>query len=354
MTYQAQLFFHPLEFSFKAGTSRGFLSEKPSWFLKLTDGEKTGWGEVSLIPNLHPETPGDINSLFQQHLKSWKEKGPEVLNDIPENVPAFRFGWEQAIADLKSAEGFKIYDNGFSGGERAIPINGLIWMGTQQEMLDQVHKKVGEGFFCIKMKIGALDFEEEIELLRAIREHYPAETTELRVDANGAFPPDEAHNKLERLAEFNLHSIEQPVIPDHKEALRSLAETSSAPLALDESLIGLHAYQDKKVLLQNLRPPFIVLKPSLTGGLYGTKEWINLAEEMGIGWWITSALESNIGLNAIAQFTAEYDIRMPQGLGTGRLFTNNITAPLSISNGNLHYNPKESWDLSGLSGKEMN
>ena len=348
MSLSAEVYYHPLNFSFKAGTSRGVLTEKPSWFLKLSDGKKTGWGEVSLISGLSPEKTTEIQGLFSRYIPVWETEGTKIIDELPADKPAFRFGWEQAIRDMESDEPFLLYDNDFYRGKEQIPVNGLIWMGTRKDMFDQVCRKVDEGFHCIKLKIGAMDFQEELTLLKEIRKTFSEKETELRVDANGAFSPDEATEKLKYLSEFFLHSIEQPVKPENRETLRYLSEEGAIPVALDESLIGINNRDEKRKLLEEVRPPYIILKPSLTGGFTGTSEWIELAENMNTGWWITSALESNIGLNAIAQFTNSFRPAMPQGLGTGRLFTNNIPSPLYIENGSLGYRQGKNFDLSDL------
>jgi L-alanine-DL-glutamate epimerase-like enolase superfamily enzyme len=216
-------------------------------------------------------------------------------------------------------------------------------------MKQQIQEKLAQGFRCIKVKIGAIDFEKELSLLKFIRNHFDAQTIEIRVDANGAFSSNKALDKLNRLAAYQLHSIEQPIAQHPIEAMTELCKTSPIPIALDEELIGVFSVPNKQKLLEQIQPQYIILKPSLVGGFRGTKEWIEIAEALGIQWWITSALESNIGLNAIAQWTFLQNNPMPQGLGTGGLYTNNFDCPLLVERGELKYNVQQSWNTNQLS-----
>ena len=254
-------------------------------------------------------------------------------------IPSILFGLETALLQFE-ANSFALWDTPFSRGETGIPINGLIWMGSYKEMTEQVAEKIETGYRCIKLKIGAIDFKKELNILRIIREQFSARDIELRVDANGAFSPNEVMEKLDRLAKFDLHSIEQPIRAEQWDDMAQLAATSPIPIALDEELIGCNTPEKKKELLSYIRPQYIVLKPSLHGGLYGGSEWLKEAEEQQIGWWITSALESNIGLNAIAQWCATFNNPLPQGLGTGALFTDNIDAPLELRDNRLWFIPE--------------
>jgi L-alanine-DL-glutamate epimerase-like enolase superfamily enzyme len=231
----------------------------------------------------------------------------------------------------------------FTEGKKVIPINGLVWMGDKEFMKNQIKDKIETGFSCIKMKIGAIDFEAEIELLRTIRNEFSSQEIELRVDANGAFNPKNALEKLKKLSELEIHSIEQPIMQGQVQEMATLCLKSPLPIALDEELIGVFSLQEKKKLLATINPQYIILKPSLVGGFQGSTEWIQLAQQNNCGWWITSALESNIGLNAIAQFTHTLNSSLPQGLGTGGLFSNNFVSPLAIKNGTLKYHPEKSW-----------
>ena len=262
--------------------------------------------------------------------------------------PSIQFGLEQALLSLKSGDGFKLFPSDFTTGKSGIKINGLIWMGEKQFMLNQIKQKLKQGFDVIKLKIGAIDFQSELELLKFIRKDFSVEDVEIRVDANGAFHPDEALEKLKRLSDFDLHSIEQPIKAGQPDKMAGLCEKTPLPIALDEELIGIIDNYKKGELLKQIRPQYIILKPGLIGGFQGSNTWIDLAKEQKIGWWITSALESNIGLNAISQFTYILQNQIPQGLGTGSLFTNNIQAPLRVENGHLYYDPDQSWDIRNL------
>ena len=250
---------------------------------------------------------------------------------------------EQAFLSLKAENSFDLFPSEFSHGKDSVSINGLIWMGDELFMKEQIANKLDEGFTTLKMKIGAIDFKTELNILQGIRKHYRSSELELRVDANGAFTKEDALAKLKQLEAFEIHSIEQPVKAGQWELMADLCKVSPIPIALDEELIGILDIAQKRVLLKTIEPQFIILKPSLIGGFQGSKEWITLAEDAGIGWWITSALESNIGLNAIAQFCYTLNNTMPQGLGTGSLFSNNIDSPLYVSKGALHYDPKQKW-----------
>lgn len=332
--------FVDLQFIRPAGTSRGILHSKPSWILHISDGEHTGKGEISIIPGLSPE---------YSDRKSFEEKIREVcafLEDgvwsmehglaLWEDYPSIRFGVETALLDLQNGGRGVYFDNAFARGEKKIPINGLVWMGTPDFMEEQIEQKLKDGFSTIKMKIGAIDLDSELSILRSIREHYSAENLTLRVDANGAFTKENAAPVLEALAKLEIHSIEQPIAAGQIEAMRDLCKNTPVPIALDEELIGINSLEEKEILLETIRPQYIILKPSLHGGISGTKEWIRIAEEKSIPWWMTSALESNIGLNAICQFTAEYENNLPQGLGTGSLYNNNFQSELVVEKGEIY------------------
>ena len=265
---------------------------------------------------------------------------------IPPDFPAIRFGVETAWLDLHHGANRIIFQNDFLSG-KPIPINGLIWMGESDEMVRQIHKKVVQGFRCIKLKIGGLDFEVECDVLREIRAHYPSSEITIRLDANGAFHPAEALTKLHRLSKFDIHSIEQPIKEGQAE-MQSLCKKSPIPIALDEELISHHLIDSKRKILEEIQPHYIILKPSLHGGIGGCEEWIDLATRMGIGWWITSALESNIGLNAICQYTASHQLSLPQGLGTGAIYQNNIDSPLTVSDGQIFLDNSKTWNLESL------
>lgn len=326
------------EFKRPSGTSRGILTEKKAWFITVWNQnapEIKGVGECSVIPGLSPDYENDL-----QYANKVKEVVTGVdyfsLNiDSLRDFPSIYFGLEMALLDLKNGGKGVFYETEFTNGKQAIPINGLIWMGDEAFMQSQITQKLAEGFSCIKMKIGAIDFDKELAILAGIRKQVSAEEITLRVDANGAFSLEEAPEKLRRLSEFELHSIEQPIRQGQTEAMHSLCAKNILPIALDEELIGIHDFEEKKQLLDKIQPQYVILKPSLIGGFKGTKEWIELAEERNIPWWITSALESNVGLDAIAQFTSTYEVKLPQGLGTGALYTNNTPSLLKVEKGEL-------------------
>ncbi|MCF6180745.1 o-succinylbenzoate synthase [Lutibacter sp.] len=342
-TYQK----YRLQFKQASGTSRGILRIKETYFLKITDGNKIGIGECAVF-----------KGLSYDDVPNYKQKLHWLCNHINENsnfllqeltaFPSIQFGLEQALLSLQSKNHFELFPSKFTQSEDAISINGLIWMGDKSFMKQQIAAKLNAGFTVIKMKIGAIDFDTEIALLRNIRKEYSSNEIELRVDANGAFSPKNALEKLKILADFEIHSIEQPIKQGQFDEMAALCEKTPIPIALDEELIGVFDVTKKQEMLQIINPQYIILKPSLVSGFKGSEEWINLAENQQVGWWITSALESNIGLNAIAQWTYNLQTKMPQGLGTGSLFTNNIASPLEVKSGKLHYNNTINWDLSLL------
>ena len=351
---------YTLKFNFDAGTSRGVLKEKLVWFIKVhneTDPRNFGLGEISTIDRLS----FDFNADFEHELGKLADniRGidiPESAQDVyvlvqqlvPSHLPSIRFALETALLDYMNGGKRQIFKNNFYWSHENILINGLVWMGDKSFMKDQIDRKFQDGFSCIKLKIGAIDFDEELALLEYIRGKYTKEQLALRVDANGAFTTQECMLKLKALEAFDLHSIEQPIMPRQPEAMSLLCLKSKVPIALDEDLIGVYEEHQKKRLLDEIDPAYIVIKPSLVGGFASAIEWINLAEERGIGWWITSALESNIGLNAISQFTAEQDAMGHQGLGTGQLFENNIPSPLRIQGEFLSYKQNAQWDFTRL------
>ncbi len=336
-----------LHFKRPSGTSRGVLTEKETWFLKLEENEKVGYGECGILRGLSVDDRPDYKEKIQWLCQHINEDKANLLKALTE-FPSIQFGLETALQSLQQADPFVLFPTGFTQNKAPIAINGLIWMGEKEFMKTQIDEKLAQGFSCIKLKIGAIDFDKELDLLQFIRQHYSAEQIELRVDANGGFSPDEALDKLQRLSALNLHSIEQPIKQHQPEAMRQLCAQTPLPIALDEELIGVFSKAKKAELLNTIQPQYIILKPSLVGGFSGSQEWIDLAEERQIGWWITSALESNIGLNAIAQWTATQSICLPQGLGTGSLYTNNIPSPLEVVGETLTYHPDSPWLLDAL------
>lgn len=342
-----------LIFRFDAGTSRGVLRTRDVFWIKAWDSQNaeiSGWGEAAPLINLSPDYRPDFEVILGKMLdklnkESWECSQSSVLlklkECIPFGLPSIRFGLETAILDWMNGGKKRILKNDFFDNQQPIPINGLIWMGDRDFMLEQIDQKLNEGFNCIKMKIGALDFEQEISLLSYIRSRFSPEQITLRVDANGAFPPDEALEKLKKLAQFGIQSIEQPISAGNRQEMRKLCSATPLAIALDEELIGV---KEKEELLDQVQPQHIILKPTLLGGILETQEWIKLAESRNIGWWMTSALESNIGLNAISQLAATFGSPIPQGLGTGKLYHNNLESPLEIKSGFIRYNPEVLWE----------
>ena len=333
-----------LNFKNPSGTSRGILRTKETWFIILTENGKIGVGETGLFRGLSIDDISDYEDKLIWVCNNI-DLGLENLLKALYEFPSIQFGLEQAFLSLNSEDKFELFPSQFTRGEKSIPINGLVWMGEKEFMKNQIKEKLSIGFSCIKMKIGAIDFDTEIELLKSIRKEFSPNEIELRVDANGAFNPKDALEKLKILSELEIHSIEQPIKQGQVNDMSELCAKTPLPIALDEELIGVFSSEEKKKLLKTIKPQYIILKPSLIGGFAGSKEWINLADQTNCGWWITSALESNIGLNAIAQFTDTLQSDLPQGLGTGGLFTNNFDSPLEVKNGTLQYNPKQNWNF---------
>jgi o-succinylbenzoate synthase len=333
-----------LNFKNPSFTSRGILRTKETWFIILEENGKIGIGETGLFRGLSID---DVLNYEEQ--LNWVceniNLGLAYLLDEVFAFPSIQFGLEQAFLSLQSKNKFEIFPSEFTKGKEAIAINGLVWMGDQDFMKRQIKEKLKTGFSCIKMKIGAIDFEAEIRLLKSIRKEFSANEIELRVDANGGFTSENALEKLKVLSALEIHSIEQPIRQGQLDEMALLCEKTPLPIALDEELIGVFSREEKKQVIATIKPQFIILKPSLVGGFGGSKEWIDIAQKNNVGWWITSALESNIGLSAIAQFTHTLQNKLPQGLGTGGLFTNNFESPLEVKNGTLNYNNSKKWNL---------
>ncbi|MCF7560075.1 o-succinylbenzoate synthase [Sabulilitoribacter multivorans] len=333
-----------LNFKQPSGTSRGVLKTKETWFIVLKSESKTGIGECGLFRGLSIDDRPDYEEKLKWTCNNIHLGLENLLHELNE-FPSIQFGLETAFKSLKSQSPFEIYPSKFTQGDEGIPINGLIWMGSEVFMKQQIHDKIAAGFKCLKIKIGAIDFQTEISLLKSIRKQFSSKDIELRVDANGAFHPNEALEKLKILSDLDLHSIEQPIKQGQIEQMSKLCEETPLPIALDEELIGVFLVTEKQKLLQTISPQYIILKPSLVGGMKGSDEWIEVAEKNRIGWWITSALESNVGLNAIAQYTYTKRSSLPQGLGTGSLFTNNFESPLQVKNGTLQYDKSKAWEF---------
>lgn len=325
-----------LKFRNPAGTSRGVLTEKPTFYIKLFDEDDPshfGIGECSVFPGLSPEADGNYVYKLMETLANVALGRDTDLS----RHSSIQFGLEQAIRDFSGGCRHVYFPSAFTEGNSAIEINGLVWMGSLDEMISRIDSKVADGFRCIKLKIGAIDWSREVEMIEYVRRRYSEKDLEIRVDANGGFTIDSALPRFRRLADLGVHSIEQPIPASNPELMSFLCSVSPIPIALDESLIGVYGTENKSALLDTVRPSYIILKPTLCGGFLGAEEWIALAEERGIGWWVTSALESNVGLNAIAQWTATLGTSMPQGLGTGGLYTNNFYCPLRLESDRLSY-----------------
>ena len=331
-----------LNFKRPSGTSRGVMNEKETWFIVLEKDGKKGIGECGILRGLSIDDRPDYEEKLQwtcANIHLVKDSLWEALLEFP----SIQFGVEMAFQSLASENPFLLFPSDFTNGKKSMVINGLVWMGSEAFMKQQIEEKLADGFTCIKLKIGAIDFDVELQLLRFIRQHFTPEQVEIRVDANGAFNSELALDKLTQLSEFKLHSIEQPIRKNHADRMAELCKASPFPIALDEELIGVFTVAEKEELLVKIKPQYIILKPSFVGGFRGTQEWISLAEKYKIGWWITSALESNIGLNAIAQWTFLQHNLMPQGLGTGALYTNNFDCPLAVYEGQLWYKNDVDW-----------
>lgn len=326
-----------LHFLQPAGTSRGVYNTRLSFYLKLTSDEQpdvVGVGECATLPDLSCDAmpPNEYERKLRTFCDEYERTGV-IDYEAMRAYPSMLFGLETAVAQFKAKGSLNFFDTPFGRGEEGIPINGLVWMGTFEEMFERLEAKLKAGFRCVKLKIGAIDFDRELQLIRHIRSTFSRKDVELRVDANGGFTPEEALSRMEALVQYDIHSIEQPIKQHQWTEMARLCAATPLPIGLDEELIGVNERQKKIELLDTIRPQYIVLKPSLHGGMAGTEEWIQLARERNIGSWITSALESNVGLNAIAQLTASIygtNIRHAQGLGTGQLFADNIEMPLKV------------------------
>lgn len=338
---------YTLQFKQASGTSRGVLKTKDTWFIILRENSKFGIGECGMFRGLSIDDRPDFETKLEWTCNNIHFGLRKLLEELTE-FPSIQFGLEMAFKSLASRDSFELFPSAFTQKQTPISINGLIWMGTKDFMKQQIKDKLKTGFRCIKMKIGAIDFYTELELLKFIRREFTVHDIELRVDANGAFLPSEALDRLKRLSEFDLHSIEQPIKQGQWDEMAKLCKETPLPIALDEELIGVCSEAKKQELLKIINPQYIILKPTLIGGFRGSSEWIELAARHQIGWWVTSALESNVGLNAIAQWTYTLNNKLPQGLGTGSLFTNNFDSSLVVKNGTLRYENEHPWDLSHL------
>ncbi len=332
-----------LIFKERATTSRESMTCKDTYFVHVWHRERPelcGVGECALFRGLSAD---DFPEYEDELDRSCKHIDQVDVSAIP--YSSIKFGIETAMLDLQNGARRMIFDTPWSRGDNAININGLIWMGDRDTMLSRLKTKIDEGFKCIKIKIGGINFDEELSLLQFIRYHYSKDEVTIRLDANGAFTPDNALEHLERLAKYDIHSIEQPIKQGQPKAMARLCKDSPIAIALDEELIGISDEVRRHEILEGIRPQYIILKPTLCGGIDGTKAWIEDANTSGVAWWITSALESNVGLNAIAQLTACYKPDMAQGLGTGMLYVNNIDSPLTLVGERLKYDTKKTWGV---------
>jgi o-succinylbenzoate synthase len=355
MTLKAAYIKKTFRFNFDARTSRGEMKDKTSWFIKVWDQRHPdimGIGECGPLPGLsiddRPDFEKKLSAALDQ-VKHFASKDIVTLplhKILPKGYPSIIFGLETALLDLAHGGRRMIFDNSFSKGLR-IPINGLIWMGDSEFMLRQIDEKISKGFKCIKLKVGGIGFDLECDLLGHVRERFSKNDITLRLDANGAFSEDTVLEKLQVLSQFEIHSIEQPLMAGSA-AMKEVCRRSPIPIAFDEELIGIEGRDNKVSMLDGLKPQFIVIKPSLHGGISGSKEWIQLAKDRNIGWWITSALESNIGLNAICQLASNYPVTIPHGLGTGMIYEHNIPSPLRVDRGEIFLDKNTGWDVSLL------
>lgn len=361
--FHYQIIPYTLHFQFDAGTSRGVLREKKTWFIRLWNTEfpqKEGWGECGPLAGLSPENPDDFENelvrfsqfvlpLLKTTPGGWEKLSTRWLDtwDGPW-LPSAIFGWETAWLDWVNGGQRLICDPLFCAGQWKVPINGLVWMSTIEAMERQAIEKRNQGFDTIKLKVGALNWNEELAMIERLRQEMPASEITLRLDANGAWKPAEALRKLQQLANLGIHSVEQPIAPGQPEAMAALCQESPVAIALDEELISKPFDHEKFALLEKIQPAYIVVKPTLVGGLGQTHQWIQMAEDLCIDWWITSMLESNIGLNAVSQLAAQYHPVLPQGLGTGQLYSNNIASPLQVTKGQIFYNQAVAWEKGSI------
>ncbi len=341
---------YTLRFKKPAGTSRGVLRTKTVYFLRLADRrhpDRIAVGECAPWPGLSLDDRPDFEAQLAAVCRRLNRGVPPAELDLSA-FPALAFGLEMALRDRQGGSVRRLFDTPFTRGETSLPIHGLIWMGSRQAMAQQVEEKIAQGFSCLKMKIGALPFAEEVALLTEIRRRYPADRIALRLDANGAFSPRDALARLTELAPLHIEAVEQPIRPGQWPALAELCARSPIPIALDEELIGLQTDEGRRRLLDAVRPQFLVLKPMLLGGFAAAERWMALAAERGIGWWVNSALESNIGLNALAQWVSTHPSERVQALGSGQLYANNIPAPIRLAGNGLVMDTRRRWDVTAL------
>lgn len=345
---------YTLKFKFDAGTSRGILNQKETWFIILEDSTKPntfGIGEAGVLKELSIDDRPDFELRLIEILSSVKliSSIEDIYKIVPAEFPSIIFALETAWLDLQNGGKRKIFDTYFYKGLEKIPINGLVWMNSVEEMYNQAVIKIEEGYSCIKFKVGALYHRDEVQLIARIRNLVPnKDKLSIRLDANGAWERTSALKKLFNFSKHQIHSIEQPIMAGRPNLMHAVVSKSQIPIALDEELIGIHDIESMNILLDRIKPSYIILKPSLVGGIQATINWIQVARQKNIGWWITSALESNIGLNAISQLASHLDSHKIHGLGTGNLYENNIESPLKVKNGTIFYDIAHKWDLSPI------
>lgn len=342
----ASYFKYELQFKKPARTSRGEMTSHEVYYIQLQQNSRKAWGEAAPLKGLSIDDRPDFEAKLKGCCEFINQGLPIDALELVE-FPSLQFAFETAQLALQFDEPFKLFNNLFYQG-KSISINGLVWMNELSEMLDEAFTKAEQGFTCIKFKVGALDFDAECRMLEAFRKRYSSFKIDIRLDANGAFATHEAEEKLKELSRFEIHSIEQPIKQGQQDWMHELCRKNIIDIALDEELIGMRSKEEKRTVLNHIKPQYIILKPTLIGGLNRADEWINLAQQNNIGWWATSALESNIGLNAIAQWCAQYNLILPQGLGTGSLYSNNISSPLRVNNGFLNYTKGHIWQLPSL------
>jgi O-succinylbenzoate synthase len=344
--YSARFIPHQLQFIKPARTSRGEMNTHTVYYLNLTKRTtgKSTWGEAAPLPGLSIDDRPDFEARLS-HFCMLISEGVDLRELDLDLFPSIHFAIESAALQQQYKEPNMLYDTAFISGT-GIPINGLVWMDTAENMLKQAGEKIDAGFTCVKFKVGALDFDEECRMIEAVRKRYSAFQLEIRLDANGAFSNDDALQQLKDLSRFEIHSIEQPIKAKQWDKMQEVCANSPIDIVLDEELIGVNVSHEGLKMLKHINPKYIILKPTLIGGFTNSDDWIKCAQQLNIGWWATSALESNIGLNAIAQWVSSKPIRLPQGLGTGSLYSNNMVSPLYIEHGKLYYGNHAEWKIS--------
>ena len=339
---KASYFRYVLDFKQASGTSRGILKQKETWFIKLEHQNKWGIGECGILRGLSCDDRPDFEEKLHWVCENI-ELGQDALYIAMKEFPSIQMGIETVFKSFESKDPYQLFPSDFTDSKATLPVNGLVWMGDHSFMMRQIEDKLESGFSCIKMKVGAIGFDQELSVLKSIRARFSKEEITLRIDANGAFSVSEAPIKLKALSALDIHSIEQPIGTGQTDAMAELCKNTPIPIALDEELIGVFESSQREMLLEEVKPQYIILKPSFIGGFSGAQEWIDLANDRNIGWWVTSALESNVGLNAISQWTYTLNPKGAQGLGTGNLFSNNIDSPLEVKNGYIGYAKLKEW-----------